>query len=65
MDEFEYQGPQIKAVAFRFGYDWQVQVEGYPQNHFDSYLTPSAVREDKIDLWIQCRPWFDVRKESL
>ncbi len=64
-DEFEYIGPRVKAVAFRIGYDWHVQVEGYPENHFDSYLSnPGPIPNDKLDLWIKCRPWFEVRKEE-
>jgi hypothetical protein len=64
-DEFEYLGPRVKAVAFRIGYDWHVQVEGYPENHFDSYLSdPGPIPNDNLDLWIRCRPWFDVRKEG-
>lgn len=63
--EFEYIGPKVKAVAFRIGYDWHVQVEGYPENHFDSYLSnPGPIPNDKLDLWIKCRPWFEVRKEE-
>jgi len=65
LDEFQYIGPRIKAVAWRSGYDWHIQVEGYPENHFDSYLSdPGPIPNDKIDLWIKCRPWFDVRKEE-
>lgn len=65
LDEFEYQGPRIKAVAWWGGSGWHVQVEGYPQNHGDSFLSPhEGLPNGYLETWAKCRPWFDIRKEG-
>ena len=53
---------KMKAVAWRSGYEWHVQVEGYPINHGDSFLTHNSIPNDMIDVWIKARPWLSVRK---
>ncbi len=64
-DDFEYQGPKIKAVAWWGGAGWHVQVEGYPINHGDSFLSPVAgLPNGYLETWAKCRPWFDIRKEE-